>query len=68
MLDKVLIGIGLIIFAIYFIRRMFWLTKGNYHNLTHKENEAADEIESAHDYKSWALLGAAALFLYLGYS
>ena len=50
---------GIIILVIYFARRMFWLSKTNFHNLITKNEEIANKSsEKSTDLVSWALLAS----------
>lgn len=56
--------LGIVLAAVYFVRRFYWLSRGNYHNWATRDHEMADkEVDKAHDYLSWLLLGASACFL-----
>ena len=49
--------IGIIILVIYFGRRMYWLSKTNYHNIITKNEESSSvSLGKAHDLVSWLLL------------
>ena len=68
-MDLVVGTIGIIILAIYFGRRMFWLSKTNYHNfITKNEEIAGKSLGKSHDLVSWVLLASGFGLLILSFN
>ena len=58
-LSNYIFGAGVAVLVVYFVRRMYWLSMTNRHNLVTDEPEVAKkDLDKAHDLLSWAMLGA----------
>ena len=63
-IESILNGAGIALLVIYFVRRMYWLSKGNRHNLVTGETDLGEKgINKSHDWISWVLLGLGAILV-----
>ena len=64
-LSNYIFGAGVSVLVIYFVRRMYWLSMTNRHNLvTDEPEEAKKDLDKAHDLLSWVMLGVAASLIF----
>ena len=64
-LSNYIFGAGVAVLVVYFVRRMYWLSMTNRHNLvTDEPEEAKKDLDKTHDLLSWVMLGAAASLIF----
>ena len=67
-MNTILAIIGVAILSLYFLRRMYWLTKTNEKNIENNTKEAEALLSKSHDALSWLLLAIGGGLLLLALS